>query len=83
MSIFHRKFSVKNNSAGKTSAPAFDPERQKPVIYSSICTGEKRAGFEDRATGRFEEMDLIRSRKDLEDFLKRYGLKEDDVEIKY
>lgn len=83
MSIFHKKFSVRKNSAGKTSVPVFDPERQRPVIYSSICTGEKRAGFEDKKTGRFEEIMLICSQKDMEEFCRVCGLKEADIPVRY
>ena len=41
---------------------AYDREHQTPVIRSSICTGEKTAGFLDERTGRFTEVVLIRSR---------------------
>lgn len=61
----------------------YDPALQKPVIYSSICTGEKRAGFLWNKDGRFEEVACIRSSRDMEMFLKDYGLKKEDVEIKY
>ncbi|WP_310751940.1 aspartate dehydrogenase [Ruminococcus sp.] len=53
---------------------AFDPEKQEAVICSSICTGEKVAGFKDKAGGRFVEVMLIRSPKDIEEFKERYGV---------
>ena len=31
----------------------FDPETQTPVIRASICTGERVAGFKNKADGRF------------------------------
>lgn len=52
----------------------FDKEKQKAVIRCSICTGEQIAGFRDRQTGRFTEVMLIRDAKDLESFMKTYGL---------
>lgn len=45
-----------------------------PAIRSSICTGEKVAGFLDNNTGHFEEIELIHSRKDIERFCKQYGI---------
>ena len=42
----------------------------------SICTGEKTAGFQDRKTGRFEEVMLIRSDADLQAFMEEYGITE-------
>lgn len=52
----------------------FDPEKQEAVIRSSICTGEKVAGFKDKAGGRFVEVMLIRSPKDIEEFKEKYGV---------
>ena len=75
MKLFHRKNTVPKYH--------FDPKLQKPVMYSSICTGEKRIGFEWRENGRFEEVACIRSQRDLDDFLETYGLRAEDVEVKY
>ena len=44
------------------------PEGKTPAIRVSICTGEQVAGFKNLSTGKFEEITLIRDRKDLEDF---------------
>ena len=52
----------------------FDPEKQIAVIRSSICTGEKAAGFKDLKSGRFTEVMLIRSRQDEERFKALYRL---------
>ena len=52
----------------------FDPARQIAVLRSSICTGEKVAGFKDLEGGRFTEVMLIRSPKDEERFREIYGL---------
>ena len=52
----------------------FDPEKQAAVIRSSICTGEKVAGFKDLEGGRFTEVMLIRSRQDEERFKEIFSL---------
>ena len=52
----------------------FDPARQLPVIRSSVCTGEKVAGFKDLEGGRFTEVMLIRSRQDEARFREIFGL---------
>ena len=52
----------------------FDPETQYAVVRSSICTGEKDAGFKSRADGHFTEIMLIRSPDDLRRFKERYGV---------
>ena len=52
----------------------FDPEKQVAVIRSSICTGEKVAGFKDLEGGHFTEVMLIRSRQDEERFKELYRL---------
>lgn len=59
----------------------YDPETQDPVIRSSICTGEKVAGFKNRTTGRFQEIMLIRSQEDEARFKKIYQL--DSIRIEY
>ena len=58
----------------KGEKKSYDRERKKPVIRASICTGEEVAGFMDLQSGRFEEVVLIRSNKDLEDFRSTYGI---------
>ena len=51
----------------KETAP-FDPQTQYAVIRSSICTGEKVAGFKNKTDGHFTEVMLIRSAEDEEEF---------------
>ena len=57
----------------------FDRERHKPVIRSSICTGEQVAGFKDRRTGRFIEIMLIRDNGDIEVFTREYGISREEI----
>lgn len=58
----------------KTPAETYDPALLEPVIRSSICTGEKVAGFREKETGRFREVSLIRSEGDLDAFKRKYGI---------
>jgi hypothetical protein len=46
----------------------FDPAIYEAVIRSSICTGEKTAGFRENGTGRFHDVMLITSPADLAAF---------------
>lgn len=55
---------------------SYDSATQTPAIRSSICTGEKTVGFIDNATGRFHEVMLIKSEKDLDEFKKACGVSE-------
>lgn len=54
----------------------YDKENSRPVLKCSICNGEQVAGFKDIHTGKFEEIMLIRDQKDLELFMKQYGIQE-------
>lgn len=54
----------------------YDKENQKPVIRCSICTGEQVAGFKDIHTGKFTDICLIRSEKDLQEFKETYRITE-------
>ena len=53
---------------------SYDPALWKPVVRCSICTGEMAAGFKELATGRFEELMLIRTERDLARFKEEYGV---------
>ena len=55
---------------------SYDKDRKRPVIKASICTGEQVAGFKDIHTGKIEEIMLIRSEADLDNFKKMYGINE-------
>lgn len=59
----------------------FDPETQYAVIRSSICTGEKVAGFKNKTDGHFTEVCLIRTREDERAFKETYGL--ESVKVEY
>ena len=54
----------------------YDTSIQKPVLKCSICNGEQVAGFKDIRTGKFEEIALIRNPRELDEFMKAYGIDE-------
>lgn len=60
----------------KIVTKTYDKENKKPVIKASICNGEQVAGFKDIHTGKIEEIMLIRSEADLDNFKKMYGINE-------
>ena len=59
----------------------FDPDKQYAVIRSSICTGEKVAGFKSLEDGHFTEVMLIRSYEDELRFKQMYGI--DTIKTEY
>ena len=82
--IFLKKHKIWNfgkHPAGGFETVAFDPDKQYAVIRSSICTGEKVAGFKDKSDGHFYEVMLIRTPKDLEEFKETYGV--DKIKTEY
>ena len=60
----------------KSIVKSYDKENKRPVIKASICHGEQVAGFKDIHTGKIEEVMLIRSQADLENFKAMYGIDE-------
>ncbi len=67
-------FSTKK-SKHKNSLPIdFDRKLYKPVLKCSICTGEQVAGFKNLATGKFEEVMLIRNERELALFKEQFGI---------
>lgn len=68
------------NRKKKETTVQFDPETQYAVIRSSICTGEKVAGFKNKTDGQFTEVMLIRSPVDEKEFKETYGVESLKVE---
>ena len=58
---------------------SYDKTGKVPVIRSSICTGEQVAGFRETASGKFQEIMLIRNGEDLQEFLKKYQVEESEI----
>ena len=60
---------------------AYDPQTQYAVIRSSICTGEKVAGFKDMENGHFTEVMVIRTMEDEKRFKRMYNI--DSIKTEY
>ncbi|MCR5372941.1 MAG: hypothetical protein K6E41_05680 [Solobacterium sp.] len=58
----------------KQERKTYDAANKKPAVRSSVCTGEKTAGFRNIHTGRFEEVMLVRNESDLDEFRRIYGI---------
>ena len=71
MSIFRKKH-----------IKSYDKMNKKPVLKTSICTGEQVAGFQDIHTGKIEEVMLIKNQADLDAFKKMYGI-DGEIEKEY
>ena len=72
MSLFSKKAPRAHNAA-------YPAEEYKPVIRQSICTGEKVACMRERASGHLQEIMLIRTPQDMEEFRARYGLEGEKI----
>ncbi len=75
-------FGEENMIFGKkknTARISYDKTGKIPVVRASICTGEKVAGFKDAATGKFEDLMLIRRDEDLREFMTLYDVKEEEI----
>ena len=61
---------------GKKKEPKkrYDPNEVVPVLHKSICTGETTAGFKELKSGKYREVMLIRSGRDLNAFMEEYGV---------
>ena len=64
-----------------TDTVRYDPDTQYAVIMSSICTGEKVAGFKNKNDGHFTDVMLIQGPADEKRFMEMYGL--DTVRVEY
>ncbi len=67
----------------KPAKETYDKENQKPIIKSSICTGEKVAGFKDIHTGKFTEVMLIKNDNDMKMFLTKYDISMHEVKTEW
>ena len=80
----HKLFKSKgffSSKGGRFETEPFNPETQYAVIRSSICTGEKVAGFRGKTDGHFTEVMLIRSNDDIEEFKRTYNV--DSLKTEY
>lgn len=63
----------------KSEPIRYDAEKEYPVVKTSICTGERVVGFQDRVTRQFRDHSLIRSDAELLDFCRRCGVKPEEL----
>lgn len=63
----------------KVKKESYDKRNQIPVIRCSICTGERAAGFKDIHTGKFMEIMVIRSDKDMDEFMEKYDVPVNEI----
>ena len=68
MSLFRKKKQAVRST--------YDPQTLKPVLRCSICSGEQIAGFKNLKTGKIEEVTVIHSREELQQFMEEYGIRE-------
>ena len=61
----------------------YNPEKQIPVIHSSICTGEQTAGFKNIENHHFTEVICIKNEQDLKDFIEYYHLEDREIKKEY
>ena len=76
MSIFSRKKKL-------PEIPPYPSGKVRAVLRSSICTGEKTACFRNLETGKLHEILVIRTRQDLEEFGKQYGVDIENLKTIY
>lgn len=57
----------------------YDKETQTPAIRISICTGERVAGFQNKVTGKFTDVMLMKREADLNEFCRQYGVKREEI----
>lgn len=67
----------------KQQIEPYDKNSQKPVIRASICTGEKVAGFKEIHTGKFHDIMVIRNDSDLQAFMQKYDVAQEDIVKEY
>ena len=57
----------------------YNAETEQPAVKTSICTGERVAGFIEKDSRHFRDVMLIRSDKELEEFCAACGVKPEEL----
>ena len=73
MGLFHQK----------KAELRFPPEAFEPLLRRSICTGETTGCVRERTSGKLREVQLIRDRRDLEEFCRACGVRPEDLKTVY
>ena len=55
----------------------YDSSKEEPFLHANTCNRETVVGFREKDTGKFHEVMMITSDKELEEFKKTYGIKGD------
>ncbi len=55
----------------------FDPSKEEPYLHANTCNRETVVGFKEKGKGKFHEVMMISSPKELEEFKKTYGIEGD------
>ena len=63
--------------------PKFDPDNFTPAMRVRICTGERVLGFMNKKTGKFYDVSLVTSNRDVEKYCKVYKIDRDDIQEVY
>ena len=80
---YNNIINIKSMFRKKIEKETYNKEEQKPIIRSSICTGEKVAGFKDIRTGRFTEVMLIKNSRDMDEFLEKYDISVAEIKTEW
>lgn len=67
----------------RSHVQSYPPEEYEPVIRCSICTGEQVACMRHRVTGQLKELQLLRTKDDLDEFRSTYGLGDKEIRKVY
>ena len=54
-----------------------------PAIRTGICTGEMVAGFIEKASGKFHEIELVRNDADIDSFCRKYDVCSENIKRIY
>lgn len=55
----------------------YNPSKEEPFLHANTCNRETVVGFREKDTGKFHEVMMITNDKELEEFKKTYGIKDD------
>lgn len=61
----------------------YDATLHSAVILSSICTGERTIGFQDKTTKKFHPVCKITTQKDIDAFAKDYNIASNSIKTIY
>ena len=67
------------NKKKKRETITYNAELEQPAVKTSICTGEKVAGFIDIDTGKLHDYMLIKGSQDLVEFCDNCNVQIDDL----